>query len=255
MQCACCHLCCPVQVISGDAWADAQQQVLQQYGNRCAISGTPAEQLEQPLQVVPQWGFDLIKQRVYLSELLPVCQSYVALKQQLDATAERMLQVPEVQVALERKAARHANRVADVQAQKIYEECGEAGQAHWEAALLRPGEPVDTTALEKAVTAAEEAVKEQFERWEAQSLDPIAAAPDSQLLDAFQCMTDMEKEPVEQLMVVLGWQLRDALLYMLTATKRRQQVEQEQWQLVMPNTDEVGAAASVAVVKSTAETR
>jgi hypothetical protein len=77
-------------VLEQQQWAAAQQQVLDKYHSRCAISGAPASQLPQPLRVVPQWQFDYIKQQVLLGRLIPVCEPLYQLTQRLAGVADQL---------------------------------------------------------------------------------------------------------------------------------------------------------------------
>ncbi|KAF6264886.1 hypothetical protein COO60DRAFT_1181779 [Scenedesmus sp. NREL 46B-D3] len=72
------------QVFGASGWQQLQQQALSRYQQRCAVTSVPASEV--PLQVVPQWRFDHLKQQVQLAELIPLCQPLLQL-QQLEAAA------------------------------------------------------------------------------------------------------------------------------------------------------------------------
>eukprot|EP00879_Flechtneria_rotunda_P009353 GHRR01009792.1.p1 GENE.GHRR01009792.1~~GHRR01009792.1.p1 ORF type:complete len:330 (+),score=106.31 GHRR01009792.1:262-1251(+) len=70
------------QVFGAEAWQRKQQEALDRFYHRCAVSGITSSDV--PLQVVPVWGFDHIKQHVWLADLVPIAEPLVQLKQAVE---------------------------------------------------------------------------------------------------------------------------------------------------------------------------
>lgn len=199
-----------LQVLGQQQWAAAQQQVLEKYQSRCAISGAPASELPQPLRVVPQWQFDYIKQQLRLARLISVCEPLYLLTQRLAGVADHLaslsptLQLPEKEAGEGVAAAMPTLR-------------GNGNSSSGSSAGASSGQQV--------VEAAE---------LHAQHADAAAAAVAG--------LTAEQQDALKWLAVFLRWSEVDCVRYVAYAGWRRQQLlEQGGWQLVTPDTARLAA--------------
>jgi hypothetical protein len=208
------------QVLGAEAWAAAQERVLSAYGRRCGISAMPEAQLAAPLRVVPQWGFDAIQQRVYLSGLLPLSQPLLQLKQQLARAADAMLASDRVQEALQATHALEATLLAELQ---------DAG------GQLKADHAVDASVGEDVVSGAQ---------WQARVLH-------KELQVASGCEHDGAMVRLQQL---LAWPHADCVLYVTHAAQRQRSLPDADsgWSLVPPTPEDVAAVIAAAAGSSKA---
>lgn len=200
------------QVLGQQQWAAAQQQVLEKYHRRCAISSAPASELPQPLRVVPQWQFDYIKQQVLLARLMPVCEPLYQLTQRLAGVADQLASLsPSLQLP-----AQAVEGVA--------------------AAAPTPGSNGNSSS---GSSAGASSGLQGFEAAElhVQHADAAAAAVAG--------LTAQQQDALKWLAVFLRWPEVDCVRYVAYAGWRRQQLlEQGGWQLVKPDAAQLAAILS-----------
>lgn len=196
-------------------WALLQQAVLEQYGNRCAVSSMPAAELQEPLHVWPQWRFDTYTKQVQLAGLIPLCQPVCSIVQHLSSAADKL-----------------AHMSAVLQLRTVIKE-----------------EDTDLGPLQeavRAVQAAEEAVRSSTDADSQQALHEelqnrvsafAAVQTDLQAQQALQAVAALPPEQQEALRwfgILTSWQPLDCVRHVAQAGLRRQQLVQDEWQLVVP---------------------
>lgn len=203
-----------LQVLGQQQWAAAQQQVLEKYHRRCAISSAPASELPQPLRVVPQWQFDYIKQQVLLARLMPVCEPLHQLTQRLAGVAHQLASLsPSLQLP-----AQATKRVA--------------------AAVPTPGgNNGDSSSSGSSAGASSGLQGVESAELHVQHADAAAAAAAG--------LTAEQQDALKWLAVFLRWPEVDCVRYVAYAGWRRQQLlEQGGWQLVTPDAARLAAILS-----------
>lgn len=204
-----CLVC--VQVLGAQQWARVQQQVLEQYGHRCAVSSMPLPHEQQgkgqpPLRVIPQWRFDYNNKQVQLAELIPICEPLYQLQQQLAAAADQLAKLaPTLQLPVAADSVQSA-------------------AAQLEAA---GGDNAAPDQQASAVSAADPAAA-MHEAYAEAAASAVAALPAEQ------------QQAVKWLGILTPWLQVDCVRYIAYAGWRRQQLLlQEGWQLVSPSAQQV----------------
>jgi len=198
------------QILGCREWQRVQQQVLQTYDHCCAISSTPANQLQQPLVVVPQWGFSSDHEVVYLAGLLPVCEPILQLKQQLGEAGDALLAMPRVQEALQ--AEQHLREKLAPQLERLVKKQDE----------------------EEAQEQAEAAVQQAY-----QELEDV----DRMMARAAKALPADKQEALKRLGALMDWEQTDCLRYVLGAVERRRRLEEvdsdgeRKWSLCTPDSE------------------
>jgi hypothetical protein len=193
-----------------------QQQVLQQHSHRCAVTGMPQQQQQQPLRVVPQWHWKEDKKQgskeVHLAQLIPVCETVYALRQQLAAAADRLarfspsLQLPSCISGVDSSSSSSSSTAAV------------------------NGPELSGTTAEQPHAAAQ------------QHRDKVAALHASHVqiaADAVAALPVEQQEAIKWMGILTPWPQVDCIKYVAYAGYRRQQALQDGWQLVRPDIEQL----------------
>jgi hypothetical protein len=167
----------------------------------------PAAKL--PLHVVPQWAFDDKRKQVYLAGLLAVCEPILELKQQLAEAGQELLAREDVQNALEQRAEAHETLKAVVMTNQ-QRKLSDPDAAIW-----------DTETCRLAAKAA--GVRKAARR----VIKTVAGTLPAE-----------QQQAIGHLAELMAWHPRDALLYLLHAVQRREQLQQG-WALREPSWGQV----------------
>jgi hypothetical protein len=212
-----------LQVLGQQQWSPVQQKVLDQYHNRCAISTAPAKELSQPLRIVPQWEFDYHKQQVQLAAVIPICEPMYQVTQLLAAAADQLAQLsPSLQLphgisdGVGAGAATLSSSWRSSSSSSSSDgQCGTAAAPTGQQQLEQDGQHEDAALHEQAAAV------------HAAHADAVAAAVTS--------LPAEQQEALKWLAIYQRWHQVDCVRFVAYAGWRRQQLLQEDWQLVRPD--------------------
>lgn len=213
-----------LQALGAQQWAEVQQQACEQYGNRCAISSIPSDQLQQPLHVIPQWRFDYLGKQVELAGIIPVCEPINSLIGQLAAAADQL-----------------AALAPDLQLQTDAPASSSAAPAHAAGALDQPSNQARTAARDTTQTAGPLQSGEAAAGSIGTSTQAVATAhAEAAAAAAVAGLPVEQQEAVRWLGTLTPWPEVDCVKYVAYAGWRRQQLlVQEGWHLLKPDAQQV----------------
>jgi len=212
-----------LQALGAQQWAEVQQQACEQYGNRCAISSIPSDQLQQPLHVIPQWRFDYLGNQVELAGIIPICEPINSLIGQLTSAADQL-----------------AALAPDLQLQTDALGSSSAAAAHAAGALDQPSNQVSTAEQGTTQTAGPLQPGEAAAGSSSTSAQAVAMAHAKAAAAAVAGLPVEQQEAVRWLGTLTPWPEVDCVKYVAYAGWRRQQLlVQEGWQLLKPDAQQV----------------